>query len=209
MGFEVNLDVWLTIFKGAAYTVLAMVIIVSFIITMHGEGVARGVGAVVFALFVLWGLYSALSQDAQAAFDRQSLSSYLETSLSSSHKLRKLMPEQSKEVSESKSSWGGGFLFFIGGASGSSESRKYQEVMVRFAWEKESDVYVISELTTTKFRIRLIDHDAPSIQFYMKEGARQVSRDIAQYVNDQNLDYVVLNIKQEHWPISIHVPLNN
>jgi hypothetical protein len=180
--------------------------IVTLIAAMYAEGKVVFAARTIIVVFFAIGIMVAQKESLVSAKSNQDVV----VRLRQAHELRKLMPEQNRLTSESKSSWSGGFLFFVGGATGGSESKSREETFVRFAWKNDDGIYVISELPLTKFRVRLTQDEVPTIQYVVP--ARKIktnSQDISYYVNEQNLDYVVLNIKEAYWPASIHAPLNN
>lgn len=119
--------------------------------------------------------------------------------LKGEHKLRKLT-----ESTGSNTNVHGTFFIF-----GSVSAEVTSGPIVSFAWEKDSNTYILSTLPFNKIRIKFVDKiETPTIKFRWSTDCGCAVADDIDKIMRESVIYAVISIQKEDWPQEIHLPMN-
>ncbi len=130
--------------------------------------------------------------------------SYAEKVLGGTHELRKMVERQGSQTTTSSS-------FFL--VVGSMTQTQTAETLIKFSWKMNDGTYAISSLPLEKIRVR-IDETAtsPTAQFRWRPWrggclCRTAIPEL-QTLMDNNVVYMLLNVRSADWPVQVSLPLN-
>lgn len=118
------------------------------------------------------------------------------------HQLRKM-----SERTEVNSRISGGFFLVLGTLEGKSKTT----ISVKFAWQMNDGTYAISSLPLEKIRVRLDEKiAAPTIEFNRwRRCDVWCAENGLQPLIDDSVEYAVITVKENDWPIQVDLPLND
>lgn len=137
------------------------------------------------SIATLMGLAFAFSCEAP---QRKSASSYF---LEGSHNLRKL-----KVYNETGQRWSASYFLVAGSASGGT----YHETKVKFSWQANTGEYILSELPSTKIRVKL--DSTVTVPYIKFKWLGSTSTD-ADYLMNFDVEYMVVYCRESDYPQEI------
>ncbi|MBI3572819.1 MAG: hypothetical protein HY092_01300 [Candidatus Kerfeldbacteria bacterium] len=118
------------------------------------------------------------------------------------HSLRKVV-----EWADHQSRIDGGFFLVFGGINSSTS----ENLRVKFAWRMNDGTYAISSLPLEQIRIKIDDRvTVPTIQFaFSHPWDSGYDSDDPQYLMGRYVQYAVVTVRDQDWPVKIQMPLND
>jgi hypothetical protein len=140
---------------------------------------------------------------------RQERKNHIIKNLSKNNLIRKMFYKEGVQ-NQTKSDFGGFFVFGIGAGGGGSSSTSILKKTVTFAYKYEDD-YIVTSLPLSKIRIRL-DKECkqPTVSFKVRTNASfyVINEHI---LNDTDFKYVVIYARitchPNMWKVNINMPL--